>query len=75
MKGIERLRAHALGISIRVKILGIALGLILLFSTAVILYVRTSFDQSLTRELDDKGASVANALAARSTDLIWVCFI
>ena len=70
MNLFRRARDLALGISVRFKILGIALGLILLFSTAVILYVRASLDQSLTRELDDKGASVASALAARSTDLI-----
>ena len=70
MNAIRRARDLALGISVRFKILGIALGLLLLFSTAVILYVRASLDQSLTRELDDKGTSVANALAARSTDLI-----
>lgn len=67
---IRRARDLALGISVRFKILGIALGLILLFGAAVILYVRASLDQSLTRELDDKGTSVASALAARSTDLI-----
>ncbi|MBI3361932.1 MAG: HAMP domain-containing protein, partial [Chloroflexi bacterium] len=70
MNLFKRARELALGISVRLKILGIALGLILLFSLAVILYVRASLDQSLTREMDDKGASVANALAARSTDLI-----
>ena len=66
----EWVRAQVLGVSVRFKILGIALGLILLFSLVVILYVRASLGQALTRELDDKGASVASALAARSTDLI-----
>lgn len=70
MNVIRRARDLALDVSVRFKILGIVLGLTLLFSTAVILYVRVSLDQSLTRALDDKGTSVASALAARSTDLI-----
>jgi signal transduction histidine kinase len=63
-------RDLALGVSVRIKILGIALGLILLFGSAVILYVRASLGDSLTRELEDKGASIASDLAARSADLI-----
>ncbi|MBI3912680.1 MAG: GAF domain-containing protein [Chloroflexi bacterium] len=63
-------RDLTLSVSVRIKILGIALGLTLLFGFAVILYVRTSLDNSLTRELEDKGASITSDLAARSADLI-----
>lgn len=70
MNLLQRTRELALGVSIRFKILGIALGLTLLFGSAVILYVRASLDASLTHELEDKGTSIASDLAARSTDLI-----
>lgn len=60
----------ALGMSIRVKIMGIALGMIFLLSLAVMVQVRTRMGRSLTLELQRRGESTARYVAARSTDLI-----
>lgn len=59
-----------LSVGVRVKIMGIVLGLTLLFGSAVILYVRASLSESLSHNLEDMGASIAGGLAAQSTDLI-----
>lgn len=67
---LKQARDLTLGVSVRVKIMGIALGLILLFGSVVILYMRASLSDALTHELEDKGMSMASDLAARSADLI-----
>ena len=57
-------------VSVRTKIMGIVLGLVLLLGVGVTLQVRATMARTLSRELDQRGVSIARDLAARSTDLI-----
>ncbi len=57
-------------VSIRTKIMGIVLGLVLLLGAGVTVQVRVSMAEALGRELEERGISIARNLAARSTDLI-----
>jgi HAMP domain-containing protein/putative methionine-R-sulfoxide reductase with GAF domain len=57
-------------VSVRTKIMGIVLGLVLLLGGGVTVQVRTTMARVLSRELDQRGISIARDLAARSADLI-----
>jgi len=58
------------GVSVRTKIMGIVLGLVLLLGAGVTVQVRATMTNTLGHELDQRGISIARDLAARSTDLI-----
>jgi len=66
----ERMWATVKGVSVRTKIMGIVLGLVLLLGLGVTLQVRAALAQTLTEELEKLGFALARDLAARSTDLI-----
>ncbi len=59
-----------LSFGIRYKVMGIALGLVLLLGLATALQVRLEMQRTLTAELDKRGQSIARDLATRSVDLI-----
>lgn len=58
------------GVSVRIKILGMALGLSLLLGVGVGWQVRTSLTYILQAQLEDESVSSARDLAARATDPI-----
>ena len=68
----QRLRDYLLRPGVRVKIMGIVLGLVLLLGLGITWQVRTSMTATLTAQLDQRGVSIARDLAARSTDLILI---
>lgn len=55
---------------VKVKIMGIALGVILLLGLVVTLQVRTIITGRMLQELDQRGGAVARDVAGRATDLI-----
>lgn len=65
-----RLRSWALSFSVRVKIMGIALGVILLLGLVVTFQVRATMKATLKEELRRRGGSVARDIAGRAADLI-----
>ncbi len=65
-----RLRSWLLSFSVRVKIMGIALGVILLLGLVVTFQVRATMKATLKEELRRRGGSIARDIAGRATDLI-----
>jgi len=63
---LKRSFSWALGVSVRVKIMGIALGLVLLLGFGAILQVRGTTRSILGLELEERGASIARDVAARA---------
>ena len=63
---------YAGAVSIRTKIMGIVLGLVLLLGAGVTLQMRAGLFRVLEARLAEQSVSVARDLAARSTDLILV---
>jgi signal transduction histidine kinase len=57
-------------VSVRMKILGIVLGLVILFGVDITIQVRHSINVTMQRQLDEQSVSIARDLAARATDLI-----
>ncbi|MBI5298506.1 MAG: HAMP domain-containing protein [Chloroflexi bacterium] len=57
-------------VSIRTKILGIVLGLVLLFGMGITLQARNSIIGTMTRQLEEQSVSISRDLAARATDSI-----
>jgi signal transduction histidine kinase len=57
-------------VSVRTKIMGIVLSLVLLLGVGVTIQVRTTMDRTLSHELNQRAISISRDLAARSTDLI-----
>jgi signal transduction histidine kinase len=57
-------------VSVRAKITGIILGLVLILAASIILVVRQSLYQTMVHELEARAISVTHDLASRSTDLI-----
>lgn len=57
-------------VSIRTKILGIVLGLVVLFGIAAIIQARYALTASMTTQLEEQSVSISRDLAARSTDPI-----
>ena len=69
---LQRFWGFAGAVSVRTKILGIVLALVLLLGIGTTLQVREVYQQALTSRLQEQGVSVARDLAARSTDLILI---
>lgn len=59
-------------VNIRVKIMGIVLGLVLLMGVTVTLQVRANLTRTLDSLLEEQSVSIGRDLAARSTDLILI---
>ena len=66
----RRVIAWTLGVSVRVKIMGVALGLVLLLGVGAVIQVQWVTRATLARELDERGISIARDVAARAADLI-----
>lgn len=67
---LRRIIAWTVGVSVRVKIMGIAVGLLLLFGVGVVIQVQRVTQATLTRELDERAISIARDMAARAADLV-----
>lgn len=59
-------------VSVRAKIVGIILGLVLLLGVGITLIVRQSVHRTMAHELEARAVSVARDLSSRSTDLLLV---
>ncbi len=68
----KRLRHWLLRPSIRAKIMGIVLALVLLLGFGITWEVRAKMSSALKSQLQERGISIARDLAARSTDLILI---
>jgi signal transduction histidine kinase len=68
----QRFWSIAGAVNLRIKVLGIVLGLVLLLGLTVTLQVRAALTQSFDSKLQEQGVSVTRDLAARATDLILV---
>ena len=69
---VQRIWVIAGSVSIRNKVLGITLGVVLLLGLGVTLQVRAVFRDRLKTQLQERGISITRDLAARSTDLILI---
>lgn len=69
---VPRVRAWLLRFSVRAKIMGIVLGLVLLLGFGITWQVRASMTAALTERMQERGISIARDVAARSTDLILI---
>jgi signal transduction histidine kinase len=65
-----RLRSWALSVPIRIKIMGIAVGIVLLLGLGVTLEVRSSLRATVEMELKRRAAAIARDVAGRAADLI-----
>jgi signal transduction histidine kinase len=70
IRGWSRFSSWALSVPIRVKIMGIALGIVVLLGLGVTLQVRSSMRETLETELRRRGAAIAREVAGRAADLI-----
>ncbi len=68
----DNLRAWLLRPSVRLKIMGIVLGLVLLLGFGITWQVRASMTTNLTAQLEERGISIARDLAAHATDYILI---
>ena len=68
----DRFWAVAGAVSVRTKILGIVLGLVLMLGAGVTLQVRITLRAALSHELHNRGVSITRDVAARSVDLILI---
>ena len=59
-------------VSVRVKIMGIVVGLVLLLGLGFAGQIRVSLTQTMESQLAEQGVSVAHDLAARATDLVLI---
>lgn len=57
-------------VSVRTKILGIVLGLVVLFGVVVTIQARYALTATMTAQLEEQSVSISRDLAARSTDPI-----
>jgi sensor histidine kinase regulating citrate/malate metabolism len=67
---VERFWSVAGAVSIRVKVMGIVLGLILALAIPVVLVVHRGLSTALERELEERGVAIALSLASRSQELV-----
>jgi signal transduction histidine kinase len=65
-----RFRDLVLGVSVSTKILGMILGLVVLFGMGFTIQIRTYLTKTLVDQLDRNGLSLARDLAARGSDFI-----
>lgn len=73
MKGKENLlwlKNRILSVSVRIKVMGIALGIVFLFGLTIIFQVRESFKKELREELKTSGISIAKEMTSRSSGFI-----
>ena len=68
----EKFWSVAGAVSVRTKILGMVLGLVLLLGLGVTLQVRATLAYVMTENLRDQGVSIARDVAARSADPILI---
>jgi signal transduction histidine kinase len=68
----ERFWSIAGGVSVRTKILGILLGLVIVLGLGVTIDMRASLERVMIAELETRTISIAQDLAVRSTDLILI---
>jgi signal transduction histidine kinase/HAMP domain-containing protein len=68
----QRLRNYLLRPSVRIKIMGIVLALVLLLGFGVTWQVRVNMTTALLVQLQERGVSIARDMAARSTDYILI---
>lgn len=68
----DNLRSWLLRPSVRLKIMGIVLGLVLLLGFGITWQVRASMTTNLTAQLEERGISIARDLAAHATDYILI---
>lgn len=66
------LRAWLLRPSVRVKIMGIVLALVLVLGLGITWQVRVNMTSALIAQLQERGVSIARDLAAHSTDFILI---
>ncbi len=66
------LRQWLQGPSVRVKMMGIVLGLVLVLGLGIVREVRSSMTAALIAQLDERGVSITRDLAAHATDLILI---
>lgn len=69
---LQRLWLVVGSVNIRVKILGIVLGLVLLLGLTVTIQVRQLLSQSMYSQLEEQAVSITRDLAARSADPILI---
>jgi signal transduction histidine kinase len=69
-KFFDRFWAIAGAVSVRTKILGIVLGLVVLLGVGITIQVRAVLSATLTAQLQEQSVSAARDLAARATDLL-----
>lgn len=69
---LNRFWAMAGAVSVRTKILGIVLALVLILGGSVTLQVRATLRDALSHELQNRGVSIARDVAAHSVDLLLV---
>lgn len=66
----NRFWAIAGAVSVRTKIMGIVLGLVVLLGLGITLQVRAALTHAMTAQLEEQSGSIGHDLAARSSDLI-----
>ena len=69
---MTQLRNYLLRPSVRIKIMGIVLALVLLLGLGVTWQVRGNMTTALIAQLQERGVSIARDLAAHSTDFILI---
>ncbi len=68
----QRFWTVADAVSVRTKILGIVLGLVLLLGLGITVQVRQALTQTMETQLEQQSVSMTRDLAARATDLILI---
>jgi signal transduction histidine kinase len=71
-QNLNRLWIVVGAVNVRVKILGMVLGLVVLLGVTVTVQVRSILARNMIAQLEEQSISVAHDLAARSTDLILI---
>jgi signal transduction histidine kinase len=69
---LQQAWGYAGAVSVRTKIMGIVLGLVLLLGVGITLQVRSVMYAALVQRLQDQSVANARDLAARATDLILI---
>lgn len=69
---VQRLWRVVGAVNIRIKIMGIVLGLVVLMGVTVTLQVRANLIRTLDQLLEEQSVSIGRDVAARSTDLILI---
>ncbi len=67
---IDRLKKKIFSVSVRIKVMGIALGIVFLFALTIIFQIRESFKKELREELKTSAISIAKEMTSRSSGFI-----